>query len=89
MIAMHNIPKEKARVLLYTKPGCHLCEKVKEQIRNAQCSELYTFEEVNIEGDRELFERYRYEIPVLLINGVEAFRHRVRADEFKAYLMKL
>ena len=79
----------KARVVLYTKPGCHLCDEMKEQMRQANCEELYTLEEVDIETDSELLTRYRYEIPVLLINGTETFRHRLRADEFRAYMSSL
>lgn len=81
--------KPKARVVLYTKPGCGLCEEMKQQMSNSGCVGLYTLEEIDIESDAELFARYRYEIPVLFINGVEAFRHRLRADEFKAYVTGL
>jgi hypothetical protein len=76
----------KARVVLYKKPGCHLCDEMKEQMRQANCDELYTLEEVDIEADSEMFARYRYEIPVLLINGLETFRHRLRADDFREYV---
>ena len=77
---------EKARVILYTKPGCHLCDEMKEEIQQAGCAALYALDEVNIETDSDLLARYRYEIPVLLIDGVEAFRHRLRAADFKARL---
>ena len=46
----------------------------------------YTLEEINIESDPELLRRYRYEIPVIMIDGVEAFRHRVEGDEFREKL---
>lgn len=81
--------KPKARVVLYTKSNCGLCEKMKEQMALANCDELYTLEEVDIEKDAEVYERYRYEIPVLRINGVEAFRYRLKAEEFRAYLTSL
>jgi glutaredoxin len=81
--------KTKARAVLYTKTNCGLCEKMKEQMKFANCEELYTLEEVDIEQDAELFARYRYEIPVLSINGVEAFRHRLQAGEFRAYISSL
>jgi glutaredoxin len=74
----------KARVVLYSRPGCHLCEEMKTELTRAGCSDLYSVEEINIESDPELLAQYRHEIPVLCINGVEAFRHQVRADEFKA-----
>jgi hypothetical protein len=62
---------------------------MKEAMSQSACGELYSLEEVDIESDAELFARYQYEIPVLFINGVEAFRHRVRPDEFKEYVASL
>ena len=81
--------REKVRVVLYTKRDCGLCHEMKTVMKSAGCDELYTLEEVDIEKDASLFESYRYEIPVLCINGVEAFRHRLAADEFKAYVSSL
>ena len=77
------------RVVLYTKPGCGLCEEMKAAMSEAGCTALYTLEEVDIESEPELFARFQYEIPVLFINGVEAFRHRLRSDEFRAYVVRL
>lgn len=79
----------KVQVVLYTKPGCHLCERMKEAMSSSGCVELYSLEEVDIESDAELFAQYQYEIPVLFINGVEAFRHSLRPDDFKAYVTSL
>jgi len=75
---------QKTQLILYTKPGCHLCDEMKREIQRAAGDELYVLEEINIETDSALLERYKYEIPVLLIDGVEAFRHRLRAADFKA-----
>ncbi|HJZ81698.1 MAG TPA: glutaredoxin family protein [Pyrinomonadaceae bacterium] len=79
----------KVQIILYTKPGCGLCEEMKEEMRKAGCEALYELEELDIQNDAGLFARYRYEIPVLWINGVEAFRHRLSAAEFKAYVTSL
>ena len=81
--------REKVRVVLYTKPDCGLCGEMKAVMKDAGCDELYTLEEVDIEQDAKAFAQYRYEIPVLFINGVEAFRHRLAADEFRAYVTSL
>jgi len=59
---------------------------MKAALTRAGGAELYTLEEINIESKPELLERYRHEIPVLFIDGVEAFRHRLRADEFRSRL---
>jgi glutaredoxin len=78
--------QEKLRLVLYTKPGCGLCEEMKKEMKSAGVDNLYTLEEVNIEKDAELFAQYRYEIPVLVNDGLEAFRHRLSADEFRNYV---
>jgi glutaredoxin len=73
----------KAHVIIYSRPGCHLCEEAKQAIAAAQCLDEYTLEEINIESDPDLLRRYRYDIPVITINDVEAFRHRLTAEEFR------
>ena len=72
----------KAHVIVYSRPGCHLCDEAKTVIQNAGCSDRFTLEEINIESDAELLRKYKYDIPVILIDGEEAFRHRVDAKEF-------
>ena len=73
----------KVRVTLYTRPGCHLCVEAKSEMLAAQCPAFYLLEEVNIDTDPELTRRYGWDIPVLLINGVETFKHRVTAAAFR------
>ncbi len=71
------------QVILYTRPGCSLCEVMKHEMSRSGCAEFYTLKEIDITGDAELLARYQFDIPVLCINGVEAFRHRLNANEFK------
>ena len=79
----------KARVVLYTRPGCHLCEEAKAEIEAANCSENYTLEEVNIDLDATLKEHYGFEVPVIFINGVKAFKYRLTREEFRSKLKRL
>jgi glutaredoxin len=72
----------KIKVIIYSRPGCHLCEEAKASMKAANCADAYVLEEVNIETDPELLKRYQVDIPVITFNGVEAFRHRVDSDEF-------
>jgi glutaredoxin len=76
----------KAHVIIYSRPGCHLCEEAKQAIESAQCANEYTLEEINIESEAALLVRYRFDIPVITIDGQEAFRHRLTADEFRRRL---
>ncbi len=58
-----------ARVTLYSRPGCHLCEVAREVIERvcAELGEQYT--EVSIDDDQELSERFAEEIPVTFVDG--------------------
>jgi len=78
----------KAHVIVYSRPGCHLCDEAKAAIEKSNCADRYTLEEVNIESDNELLRKYQYDIPVITIDGEEAFRHRVDSDEFKMRLSR-
>jgi len=81
-----KVPKR--RVTIYSRPGCHLCEEAKAAIENSNCSDRFILEEVNIESDEELLKKYKYDIPVVAIDGVEAFMHRVDPEEFKVRVQK-
>ena len=76
----------KRHVIIYSKPGCHLCDEAKAVIENSGCADRFSIEEVNIESDPDLLRKYKYDIPVVTIDGVEYFRHRVNREEFKSVL---
>lgn len=78
----------KANVVIYSRPGCHLCEEAKEIMHTAGCNDEFTLAEINIESDAELLDRYQNDIPVILINGREAFRHRLTAAAFRDELLR-
>jgi glutaredoxin len=73
----------KAEVMLYTRPGCHLCDEAKEAMLAARCEGEYTLREINIDLDPELTRRYGWDIPVVVINGVETFKHRLTPSDFR------
>ena len=76
----------KRNVIIYSRPGCHLCDDAKAVIQNAGVSHLFTLEEINIESDDELLRKYKYDIPVVTIDGVERFRHHVQIEAFRQIL---
>jgi glutaredoxin len=77
----------KAHVIVYSRPGCHLCDKAKEAIRLAGCDEAFQLEEINIQTSRELMLKYQFDIPVITIDGEEAFRHRVDTNRFRELML--
>ena len=79
----------KPHVIVYSRPGCHLCEEAKAAIMSAGCDNQFTLEEINIESDRELLRKYQYDIPVIAIDGVESSKHRVDPKEFKTRITRI
>lgn len=59
-----------AQLVLYSRPGCHLCEQALEDLV-ALHGEGYRFElhEVDIDSDEELLRAMLERIPVLELNG--------------------
>lgn len=73
----------KPHVIVYSRPGCHLCEEAKLAIHSAGCDDQFTLEEINIESDPELLTKYKYDIPVVTLDSAEIFRHRVNKERFR------
>lgn len=65
-----------------SKPGCHLCEVALQTIQRVVGSHVPALiEEVDITQDLDLLEKYREQIPVVIIDGVERFRLEVDPDK--------
>jgi glutaredoxin len=75
-----------SRVVLYTSEGCRLCERALEVVRAAQAEHGFELELVDIGGDSELEARYRKLLPVVEIDGEEAFTYFVEPDALQARL---
>ena len=75
-----------ARVTLYTKPGCGLCEEAEEVIRHVQRRRSFELELRNILDSLEDYERFKHDIPVVMVNGVEVARHHLDEAGFDAAL---
>jgi glutaredoxin len=76
-----------ADVVVYSRPGCHLCEEALEQIV-ALHEEGYRFDlhEVDIESNELLLRRHLERIPVVEVDGVEVSELILDRDGLKARL---
>ena len=70
-------------VRLYGKPGCHLCDDALEVIQRVQRDVGFQVEEVDITLDPVLANRLGERIPVVEIDGAEAFEYFVDAGELR------
>ena len=68
------------QVVLYSRPGCHLCDVAREAILSLRERLGFAFEEIDIEADDELELEYGIRIPVVEVDGEEAFEVTVDAE---------
>ncbi len=76
---MGSIP----RVVVYTAPGCSLCERALEVVERVCAGD---FLRVDIAGSPELEQAYRTSIPVVEIDGERAFTYFVQPDALRQRL---
>ena len=72
------------KLTLYGKPGCCLCDEARQAI--AEVASGHELEEVDITLDPRLFREYGERIPVLLVDGREAFELGVDAAALRQML---
>jgi glutaredoxin-like protein DUF836 len=76
-------------VVLYRRPGCHLCEDALEMIEAVATRVPFTLAQQNIETDPELHARYLERIPVITIDGVERFELLIDESAFEQAVSNL
>jgi len=74
------------RLTLYGRPDCHLCHEMREVVDDVGRELAVEVDEVDVDEDAALTAAYGWDIPVLLVNGREAFRHRVSRVALRARL---
>ncbi len=75
-----------ARVTLYGRAGCHLCDDARTVIDRV-CRDLgEEYVEIDIDGDDELRARYGDEVPVTLVDGKQHDFWRVDEQRLRTAL---
>lgn len=83
-----------ARVVLYGRPGCHLCDEAREVVR-AVCDELAVgWREIDVDaaptppGGRPLAQEYGELVPVVEVDGVRRGYWRIDAGRLRRALLQ-
>jgi glutaredoxin len=76
-------------VTLYGRPGCHLCDDARELLLRLRGEHRFELEERDIEADDALLRAYLERIPVVAIDGVEAFELFVDEAELRRALARV
>ena len=69
------------RLTLYSRPGCHLCDEMKEVVHRVSASVPLALDEIDISGNAELERLYGVEIPVLMVDGKKVAKYRIAESE--------
>ncbi len=72
--------------MLLGKPGCHLCEQLREALEPVLAELGLQLLERDVREDPALERRYLFEIPVLLLGDRELARHRASTAELRERL---
>lgn len=73
-------------VTLYGKPGCHLCEEAREVVLRVRDDHGFDLEEVDVSLDPALHRDYGERIPVVAVDGEEAFQYHVDGEVLRRLL---
>ena len=81
------IPRDPAaRVVVLSRPGCHLCELAEEVVAQV-CAELdVSWAAALIDASPSLLEAYAEQIPVTFVDGRQHDFWRVSAERLRAAL---
>lgn len=60
-------------VVLYSRPGCGLCDRARDVLQAQRARTPFVLEEVDISGDDGLELEYGVRIPVVTVDGEERF----------------
>jgi len=72
-VSSTTTPRYDAQVVLYTRNGCHCCERAEAELRKF-VSEITL---VDIDQDPQLTQKFNTSVPVVEINGKVRFRGKV------------
>ncbi len=73
------------KIVIYGKPGCHLCDDARAALERAGAH----FEDIDITADDALHAAYLERIPVVSIDGEEHFQYFVDEAALRALLSKV
>ena len=60
-----------ARVVVYTRQGCHLCEVAEQQVAEVCAATGDTWARVDIDDEPDLRARFTEQVPVTFVDGAQ------------------
>jgi glutaredoxin len=76
------------RITMYSRSRCGLCDEARETILAIRSDIPFEYEEVFIDRRDDLERAYGLRVPVVLVNGQEAFEIQVDPADLRAALRR-
>jgi glutaredoxin len=76
------------QVVLYGRDGCCLCDEARTVLMRVRAEHPFQFAERDIDADERLLREYLERIPVITIDGVDAFELFVDESELRQRLSR-
>ncbi len=74
---------------MYSRARCGLCDEAREVVLAAREDVPFEYREVLIDGDADLERDYGTRVPVIAVDGQEAFELTVDPEAFRAAVGRL
>ncbi|KAJ1207759.1 hypothetical protein NDU88_003149 [Pleurodeles waltl] len=74
---------------LFTKDPCPLCEEAKEMLGPYKHRFILQEVDITLPENADLYDRYKYDIPVFHLNGQFLMMHKVNLRKLEQQLLKL
>jgi glutaredoxin len=73
-------------ITFYAKEGCWLCDHAEELLNGLKLQYNLKINRIEITEDDEIYEKFRFEIPVIEFSDGRRLRGRIKKEELKRYL---
>ena len=78
-----------AKIVVYSKVGCSLCVEAVDEVERVRKEIPFDLNEVDVEDDPALLEKYGHLIPVVELDGRVIFEYFVDAVQLRTYLKEV
>jgi hypothetical protein len=75
-------------VRIYSKPNCCLCDQAKAVLERVRERVPFDLVEEDIRANPDIFAVWRYDIPVVIIDGRDTFKLRLEEAEVEACIRR-
>ncbi|MBV5302950.1 MAG: glutaredoxin family protein [Chlorobium sp.] len=74
------------KVTIYGKKECCLCDQAMDLLEKVNVLMPFELEKIDISDNPELLAEFGLKIPVIIVDGIQAFKYRINENRLRALL---